>query len=295
MHPDRRSVDPGRLAGPSPLFCDTALAARIERAEVRLITETSTATRRRRGDGRGFVIPIAGGVASFTEDASPFNKVAGLGFDGVPSAGELTKIERAFAARGASVQVELAHLADPAVGALLTGRGYRLVAFENVLGRALDDRAAPAPPAAIVIRTSGSDEYGQWLDVMADASAHPDDQEVPAHDDFPPDVLLGALRDLTAGPGVARYAAVRDGLLVGGASLRMTTDVAQLTGAATAPQHRRHGVQTALLAARIADATAAGCDVAVVTTQPGSKSQQNVQHAGFGLLYTRAILVRDIA
>jgi ribosomal protein S18 acetylase RimI-like enzyme len=53
--------------------------------------------------------------------------------------------------------------------------------------------------------------------------------------------------------------------------------IAQFTGAATAPAHRRHGVQTALLSARLADAAAAGCDIAVVTAQPGSKSQQNVQ------------------
>lgn len=51
-------------------------------------------------------------------------------------------------------------------------------------------------------------------------------------------------------------------------------------------------VQTALLSARLADAAAAGCDIAVVTTQPGSKSQQNVQRRGFDLLYTRAILVK---
>jgi hypothetical protein len=30
----------------------------------------------------------------------------------------------------------------------------------------------------------------------------------------------------------------------------------------------------------------------VVTTQPGSKSQENVQRLGFELLYTRAILVK---
>jgi hypothetical protein len=38
---------------------------------------------------------------------------------------------------------------------------------------------------------------------------------------------------------------------------------------------------------------AAGCDIAVVTTAPGSKSQENVQRRGFDLLYTRAILVKD--
>jgi hypothetical protein len=51
-------------------------------------------------------------------------------------------------------------------------------------------------------------------------------------------------------------------------------------------------VQAALLSARLADA-AAGCDIAVVTTLPGSRSQQNVQRQGFDLLYTRATLVRQ--
>jgi hypothetical protein len=44
---------------------------------------------------------------------------------------------------------------------------------------------------------------------------------------------------------------------------------------------------------RLADAATAGCGIAVVTTQPESKSQQNVQRQGFDLLYTRAILVKQ--
>ena len=76
-------------------------------------------------------------------------------------------------------------------------------------------------------------------------------------------------------------------LLVSAAATRVTAITA------TAPAHRRRGVQTALLSARLADAAAAGCDVAVVTTQPGSKSQQNVQRRGFDLLYTRAVLVKQ--
>ena len=87
--------------------------------------------------------------------------------------------------------------------------------------------------------------------------------------------------------------ALRDGVFAGGASFRPAGGVAQLTGAATAPRHRRRGVHTALLSARLADAAAVGCDVAVITTQPGSRSQQNVQHQGFDLLYTRAVLVRQ--
>jgi ribosomal protein S18 acetylase RimI-like enzyme len=77
--------------------------------------------------------------------------------------------------------------------------------------------------------------------------------------------------------------------------LRISDGLAQLSGAATLPAHRRRGVQSALLRARLVDAAAAGCDLAVVTTDPGSKSQENVQRAGFELLYARAILVRAAA
>ena len=65
-------------AGRLPLFCDTALAGRNERAEAQLIAKASEAARRRGADPAGFVIPIAGGVAGFAEEDSPFNKVAGL-------------------------------------------------------------------------------------------------------------------------------------------------------------------------------------------------------------------------
>jgi ribosomal protein S18 acetylase RimI-like enzyme len=280
------------IAGRLPLFCDTALAGRIERAEAQLIAKAGEAARRRGGDAAGFVLPVAGGVASFAEEGSPFNKVAGLGFGGVPSAAALDELERAFAALGAPVQIELAHLAGSAIGALLTGRGYRLVSFENVLGLSLAAEPERVTPAGVEVRPSGDGEFGAWLDVVADAVAHPDAQGVPSHEEFPREVVVRAERDLAAA-GAVRYAALRDGVIVGGASLRLAEGIAQLTGAATAPAHRRRGVQTALLSARLADAAAAGCDIAVVTTQPASKSQQNVQRRGFELLYTRAILVKQ--
>jgi GNAT superfamily N-acetyltransferase len=279
-------------AGRLPLFCDIALAERIERVEAQLIAKASEAARGRSGGPPGFVIPMAGGVASFAEDGSPFNKVAGLGFSGVPDAAALDEVERAFTAHGAPVQIELAHLAEPAIGAFLTGRGYRLVSFENVLGLALGGEPERVTPAGVEVRPSGDDEFGSWLDVVATGVAHPDTQGVPSHEEFPREVIEAAERDFAAA-GVIRYAALRDRVMAGGASMRMTAGVAQLTGAATAPAHRRRGVQTALLSARLADAAAAGCDVAVVTTQPGSKSQQNVQRRGFDLLYTRAVLVKQ--
>ena len=275
----------------SSLFCGTDLAGRIERAEAQLMTETSRAARRRRADAAGFVIPVAGGAATFADEASPFNKVTGLGFGGVPSAAALEEIERAFAARRTPVQVELTSLADPAIAARLTERGYRLVSFENILGLDLEGASGRVTPPGIEVRPSREDEFGSWLDVVIEGFAHPDTQGIPWHEEFPREILERAERDLVAA-GARCYVAWRDGAIAGGASVRMAEGVAQFTGAATVPAHRRQGVQTALLSARLADAAAAGCDIAVVTTSPGSVSQQNVQRQGFDLLYTRAVLVR---
>jgi hypothetical protein len=166
------------LTGRVPLFCDTALARRIERVEAEFIARSSEAARRRAGTG-GFVIPIAGGVASFAGEGSPFNKVAGLGFEGVPDPAALDDVERAFTACGSSVQIELAHLADPAIGGLLTGRGYRLESFENVLGRALAGEPERVMPPGVQVRLSGEEDSGAWLDVVAEGSAYPDTQGVP--------------------------------------------------------------------------------------------------------------------
>jgi hypothetical protein len=163
----------------SPVFCDVAMAGRIERAEADLVTRASLAARRRMGDLAGFVISVAGGVASFAEQGSPFNKVAGLGFGGVPPAAALDEIEEAFAARDSPVQVELAHLGGPEIGKVLTERGYRLTGFENVLGVALGGEHQRVTPSGLEVRPSGDGEFEAWLRVITEGFAHPDTQGVP--------------------------------------------------------------------------------------------------------------------
>ncbi|CPW72122.1 Hypothetical acetyltransferase%2C GNAT family [Mycobacteroides abscessus] len=150
------------------------------------------------------------------------------------------------------------------------------------------------PPDGITVRHSGTDELAAWLDVVVDGFAAPDGQGVPSHESFPREVLSRAIGALATVEGEQRYVALRDGAVAGGASMRLLDGVAQLNGAATAAPHRRRGIQTALLTTRLHEAAREGADLAVVTTQPGSKSQQNTQRQGFSLLYTRAILVKGL-
>jgi ribosomal protein S18 acetylase RimI-like enzyme len=277
------------------LFATASLAKRIEKAEATLITEAARSTARRIGSDHVFIRNFGGGVAVHAGDGAPFNKVAGLGFLGVPEERQFAEIEQELAARNAPVQVEISTLGYPALARMLTERGYALVGFENVLGLALDGANPPdaaTDPSIAILRTSADDDSA-WLEAVLTGFLNPDTYDGPAsHESFEADVLRRVYEDMASAVGFERYLARVGGEVAGGASLRIFEGVAQLCGAATLPAYRRRGIQSALLRYRLAESARRGCDVAVVTTTPGSKSQQNVQRAGFELLYARAILVK---
>lgn len=273
-------------------FIDPSLAARIERAEADLAASAIGRVARRAGGERAFVRPLAGGMATYGEPSSPLNKVVGAGFGELPDEGALDELEREYAARDCAVQFEVSTLASPELGALLTRRGYVYVGFENVLGLELRSERSTLPPPGVSVTVSPAAELETWLDVVATGFASPDVQGVPTHESFDRDALRRVMRDFASGETVVRYLARRGGQLAGGGTVNLFRGIAQLCGAATLPEHRRHGVQSALLARRLADCARAGCELAVVTTQPGSKSQQNVERHDFRLLYGRAVLTR---
>jgi ribosomal protein S18 acetylase RimI-like enzyme len=273
------------------VFATVDLAARIDHAEARL---TASLAGTLLGDRPGaFVEMLGGGVAAFVEPASPMNKMIGVGFDVLPADDRLTAIEKRFATVEAPLQAEVSTLANPEFAAALTRRGYVLRGFENVLGCAIRRSAIRENVEHIRIDVMGSSAGEQWLDAAVTGFSHPDEQGVPGEQLPPRDELERLLRPFLRVDGFRRYGAYIDGALAGVATLRMDEGIAQLAGAATLPQFRRRGVQTALLRHRLAEASQAGCDAAVMTTQPGSKSQENGQRQGFALLYSRAVLVRD--
>lgn len=273
------------------IFCSQELAARIERDEVDKLAAAVVAARRRDPAGLYLSEPLAGGRALWGGPHSPLNKIAGLGFGGAIDAEMLGAVESAFGERGTPVRVELANLGDPEIGRLLTGRGYLLTGFENVLAKSLAPGGEPPEAEGVEISRVGEGEEDAWLDTVVDGFAAPDSQGVAADEEFPRDVLAQVIGDLNAAADYTRYLARIGGRVAGGASLRMAQGLAQMSGAATLPAFRRRGVQSALVARRLHDAANAGCELAVVTTAPGSKSQQNAQKQGFDLLYTRAVLV----
>lgn len=275
------------------MFASVALGARVDGAEARLTESVVRAVIASEPMSRAFVETTAGGVAAYAGPSSPMSKMIGMGFDGVPSSEWLADVEERFVERRAPLQAEVSTLADPAVVALLGARGYVLRGFENVSGRAIDPADRDVPDDDVRVEEMTNDSAEEWIDTAITAFQHPDAEGVPA-DELPArDVLEAALRPWTKAGGFRRYWATLEGRRAGVATLRIDAGVAQLCGAATLPAFRRRGVQGALLKRRLADGARAGCDLAVVTTQPGSSSQHNVQRRGFALLYARAILVKE--
>ena len=273
------------------VFASASVAKRIERADATLVAEFGRAAARRLGSEEVFISDLAGGIAVAAGPGAPFSKVAGLGFEPI-DVSILDIIEQAFARTATPVRVELTSLANPEVGALLTRRGYVLHGFENVLAKSLPAEQ-PAMTEVSVARIADS-ESAQWVDVLAASFAEPDTFDGPSVEEPVDRAALDAVfGQISEVKGLVRYFGWRNNAVAGGAAMRISDGVAQLCGAATLPAHRRRGVQTALLQHRLADAGRAGCDMAVVITQPGSVSQQNVQRQGFELLYSRAILIKS--
>jgi ribosomal protein S18 acetylase RimI-like enzyme len=270
------------------VFVDAALAARVERAEAELMAASTRAIGERH-DVATFQVPLGGGFATYAGPDSPFNKVAGLGFHYLLSGEELTEVEDHFAEYDCPVSFEISTLANPELAGLLTGRGYQLVSFENVLLLRLESAESHERLPDIDIRRA-EDQLQVWLDVAVEASLNPDTAGIAQHESFPPESLEWAELAM-ADAGARLYLATLEGQPAGAAGVRFTDGLAQLTGAGTLPAFRRRGVQKALVGTRLRDARAAGCSYAVVTTQPGSTSHANMQRSGFDLAYSRAVLV----
>lgn len=271
------------------MFATPTLAAEIDHAEARLcsgIADVAAAE----ASNRSAVVDVGEGKAVFAGPGSPINKMIGLGFGRPPQDPELDAAEALFAERGSPLQAEIATLADPLVHAMLARRQYEPRGFENVLARHVDASSDQSSRDILVSRIAGGDD---WIDVLVQAFAEPDGGGV-GGDAIPPgEDIRRWMRYMTQAPGFVCVAAHVDGTLAGAASLRVDRHIAQLCGAATLPAFRRRGIQTALLHWRLGYARDQGCDVAVVTTQPGSRSQQNVQRTGFALLYARQLWVKD--
>ena len=99
-----------------------------------------------------------------------------------------------------------------------------------------------------------------------------------------------ALAEATARTGGRTFAIDLEGRRAAGAIFTIEDRSGYLALAGTLPDYRGRGCHRALLAARVAAAAAAGCELIVATAEFGSVSQRNMEAAGLRIAYTKPVL-----
>ena len=263
-------------------FVDLAFARRLELAET-ILPDCVEALKNYAPDEPFAAENIAGGVGFFGGKDYPANQAVGMGLYGEVTSEDMDRVEDFFRSRGVASTIVLSPLADMSLPALLGQRGYRIAEFNSVLIRRIEGNEAFTPPVGIAIERVTPETLQPWMQAIAQG--------------FALDVAVAeeVFGGFSALPGNLAFSASIDGKVVGGCGGRVIPEahIAALFGTATLPEFQHRGVQSALIAQRLREAALAGCEYAVVSTNPGSGSQRNMERRGFRLAYTKVVMMRE--
>jgi GNAT superfamily N-acetyltransferase len=249
------------------MFADLVLARRLESTE----GFAGAAFVGARG-GNAVSERIAGVYAMFDGIGSPLTQTFCLGMFDPATGSRLTQLEEFFQQRGASVDHEVCPLAGVALLHALVGRGYVPLELSNVLFLELAGaRTEPVLNPALSVRIAAEPDRSAFARATAEGWG------------MGPE--LAAM--MAAAAGYVGFMVEKDGRVIATAGLVMHERVALLAGASTIPDARGEGAQRAGLAARLKHAAQAGCDLAMIVTEPGGPSQRNAERNGFRVAYTR--------
>ncbi len=151
--------------------------------------------------------------------------------------------------------------------------------IESVVYAPIDGLVAPRT-APIAVRPSPFEEMDLFLELWARGFALPE-------------FLMSDVKRMRAAwfsvPGLERYLALIDGEPIACGGLYVHGDVGYLCFSATLPEARGRGAQSALIARRWRDASAAGCRHLISTTPFGGTSQANMERAGMRTAHSMGI------
>ena len=224
-------------------------------------------------------IEIGGGWAIFAGAGSPLTQVVGMGLTRPVSRPEVIEMEAFFRSRGARVSVDLCPLADPGLVELLGERRYRATEFNNVLVKRL---AGWEMVLTSRVRRATPEEGDIWSHAVGQGFF--EQEELTTEE-------MEVGRAIFAMPGALCYVCSgQGGEPAGGGAMAIRDGLASLFADSTVRGFRRQGLHRELIAARLNEAAAQGCDMAMASTLPGSGSQRNYERLGFEVVYTKVTL-----
>ena len=260
------------------IFPSLSLAQRLERHDLWNSQEHIRTQAQLYPETGAVTLPIGGGLAVFAGVKAPLSGLYGLGLWEPVTPAHLDGAEAFFHSRGAKMEmeVEICPFADASFARLLMRRGYTIHDYMNTYVRETDG-LIPEPylPPGANMRTATVEEARQWYEIKGEGG-----------DWAEPDGISFMLIRTVQKADTQLFMIWMDGQPVSAGALEMHEGVAALMAASTLPAYRGRGLQTALLQARLSAAKAAGCDLVLVHSRPGTVSQRNILRTGFQLVYT---------
>ncbi|MBW7477322.1 N-acetyltransferase [Paenibacillus oenotherae] len=257
------------------------LAQRIQQSEIDYFTSRISSIGERNGNPEGVEMKRFGQATAFYIRTMPwplFNSVKGFSCEDV---GHLEAILAFYRERERSFQLDINPAgSSPGMLRALAEHGLYQAGFHSVLvGRPAEER--PSLPAPITIRKIDNEQdfdlYAGIHCVGAGMSAE--------HKHHFVNNNIGLLNR----PGWSLYMALWNDVPSAVAVMHSSGGgIASCTLAATLPERRRHGLQTALLQQRMYEAHEIGCELVVAQAGFGSTSQHNMERIGMQLAWTRA-------
>lgn len=258
------------------------LAARIEQSEVDYMTDRMMAIRERQGNPEHIELRSFGGATAFASKRMPwpqFNTVKGFGPEELPL---LPDIRSYYEGLGCRPQFEISPAkATPELLKALSEQGFMPGGFHASF-YATPEAAPMNLPGNIRIRRLERDEMTVYARIhclgfgMNESGIAP----IAANNE----VLLGR-------PGWHFYMGLVDEIPAAVAVMFVHSGTASLTLAATLPEYRSRGLQSALLRRRMQEAAMNSCQLVVSQAAYLSPSHRNMERAGMKLAYTRLSMV----
>jgi predicted GNAT family acetyltransferase len=237
--------------------------------------------------------PFAGGIAGYSGPGTFHNRVLDAGLVGPVGDAELDALVEFYRRREVPAAVELCPYVDPSLIAGLASRGFVLREFKQLLHRSLEPRESlPSPPlgwpAKLEVR-----EVDRRVAAEVELCVRVSLSGFFAADQPIPEPVIDVARRSTALAHTRAFIATVEGVPAGAGSMDLGDDVAHLAGTSVLPEFRQRGVQQALMLTRLARAREHGCKIATTGSRPGTSTERNALRLGFGIAYTKSVVVRS--
>ncbi|NIK76775.1 GNAT superfamily N-acetyltransferase [Paenibacillus castaneae] len=260
------------------------LAERIQQVEIDYLTSRIRSIGERLGNPEGVEIHRFGKTTAFYIRTMPwglFNSVKGLSDD---DADLLDDIILYYQTRNRAFQFDVDPIhCSPKLFKRLAERGFYQNGFHSVLYGLPADKTPIHPSYIHIIEVKNESEFDHYAEIhclgsgMSLADKH--------H-------FVNNNKGILNREGWKIFLAYLDGTPAGVAVMHISGNIASCTLAATHPNYRNRGLQTALLQHRMHEAHKADCTLVAAQASFGSTSQNNMERAGMQLAWTRSIWVK---